>query len=158
MPRRIQPADIAAESRFAIVVAEWNKSITARLQDGAMQAFAEHNVEAARIDIVWVPGAWEIPVAVQRLAETRRYAGVLALGAVIKGETTHDEFINQGLSYALMRVALDCRTPVLCGVLTCNTMEQAIQRAGGSVGNKGVECAEAAIRMAGLLTAIDLHG
>lgn len=157
MPRRIQAADVAAEVRFAIVVAEWNKSITSRLQDGAMQEFADHGVEASRIDIVWVPGAWEIPIAAQRMAESHRYAAVLALGAVIKGETTHDEFINDGLSYALMRVALDSRTPVLCGVLTCNTMEQAIQRAGGAVGNKGGECAQAAIRMAGLLKAIDQH-
>jgi 6,7-dimethyl-8-ribityllumazine synthase len=103
------------------------------------------------IDVAWVPGAWEIPIVAQRLAQSRKYAAVLCLGAVIRGETTHDEHINRQVSLSLGQIALDAGLPVLFGVLTCNTVEQAIHRAGGNVGNKGVECAEAALEMVRLM-------
>jgi len=98
-----------------------------------------------------VPGAWEIPVAAARLAGCGRYVAVLCLGAVIKGETTHDEHINRGVTLALSNISLGSGTPVLLGLLTCNTLEQAIHRAGGNAGHKGVECAQAALEMASLL-------
>jgi 6,7-dimethyl-8-ribityllumazine synthase len=98
-----------------------------------------------------VPGAWEVPLAADRLAQSRRYAGVLCLGAVIRGETTHDEHINRQVSLSLGQIALQSGVPVLFGVLTCNSVEQAIQRSGGSHGNKGEECALAALEMARLL-------
>jgi len=101
--------------------------------------------------VAWVPGAWEIPLVVQRLAQSDNYAAVLCLGAVIKGETTHDEHINRQVSLSLGEIALRTEVPVLFGVLTCNTVEQAIHRSGGNVGNKGVECAEAALEMVRLL-------
>jgi 6,7-dimethyl-8-ribityllumazine synthase len=108
-------------------------------------------VPDSAIDVAWVPGAWEIPVIAQRFARTASCAAVICLGAVIRGETTHDQHINSQVSTSLGRIALDCDKPVLFGVLTCNSLEQAIQRSGGNAGNKGVECAEAALQMVNLL-------
>jgi 6,7-dimethyl-8-ribityllumazine synthase len=98
-----------------------------------------------------VPGAWEIPIAAQRMASSGSYAAVICLGAVIRGETSHDQHINRSVSHAITRLSIDANIPVLFGVLTCETMEQAIHRAGGNVGNKGAEAAEAALQMVGLL-------
>ncbi|MEM1303601.1 MAG: 6,7-dimethyl-8-ribityllumazine synthase, partial [Planctomycetota bacterium] len=139
---------------FAIVVSEWNKSITGKLLDGAVAKLTEAGVADDMIDVAWVPGAWEIPVVTQRLADTCRYGAIITLGAVIKGDTPHDHWINQGVTDALMRIATEHSLPVLFGLLTCTTMEQAIHRAGGEVGNKGVECAGAALQMVGLLSAL----
>lgn len=155
MPNQIQPIPVSTETRIAIVVAEWNKNITLKLLDGAVATLTEHGVADANIDVAWVPGSWEIPLVAMRLAESGNYAAVLCLGAVIRGETTHDEHINRGVSMAMMDIALEFNLPVLFGVLTCNTLEQAIHRAGGNLGNKGVECAEAALQMIGLLTTLD---
>jgi 6,7-dimethyl-8-ribityllumazine synthase len=141
----------ADDSDYAIVVSKYNDSITGKLLDGAVARLREAGVDDARIHVAWVPGAWEIPIAAQRLAGLPRYAAVLCLGAVIRGETTHDQYINQQVSQSLGRVALETGKPVLFGVLTCNSMEQAINRAGGSVGNKGIECAETALEMVSLL-------
>ena len=99
-------------------------------------------------------GPGEIPIVAQRLAQSGQYAAIITLGAVIRGETTHDEHINRGVSLALIEIALSNDLPVLFGVLTCNSMEQAIHRAGGNVGNKGSECAEAALKMVGLLKSL----
>lgn len=155
MPRLIEPAiEAAKNARYAVVVSEWNRAVTAKLADGAAATFAEAGVADEMIDLVWVPGAWEIPVVVQRLADTCRYAGIVALGAVIKGETAHDHWINHGVTDALMRIATEHSLPVLFGVLMCDTLEQALSRAGGAVGNKGVECAEAALRMTAILKAL----
>lgn len=142
----LEPTD-----RFAIVVAEWNRSITAKLLDGALETFQAKGVADERIDMAWVPGAWEIPVVAQRFAQSGQYAAIVTLGAVIRGETSHDEHINRGVSLALVEIGLANDLPVLFGVLTVNSMEQAIHRAGGNVGNKGSECAEAALKMVGLL-------
>lgn len=139
------------EERFAIVVSRYNESITGKLLAGAVDTLTAGGVAADDIDVAWVPGAWEIPLAAQRLAVSRRYAAVLCLGAVIRGETTHDEHINRQVSLSLGQIALETNLPVLFGVLTCNTLEQAIHRSGGNVGNKGVECAEAALEMVRLL-------
>jgi 6,7-dimethyl-8-ribityllumazine synthase len=110
-----------------------------------------HGVKDDAIDVAWVPGSFEIPLAAQQMAASGRYAAVLCLGAVIRGETSHDQHINRAVSVGISEVALATGVPVLFGVLTCETMEQAIHRAGGNVGNKGVECAEAALHMTGLL-------
>ncbi|WP_442481294.1 6,7-dimethyl-8-ribityllumazine synthase [Aeoliella sp. SH292] len=155
MPNFLLPAPIPAETRIAIVVAEWNKNITQKLLDGAVATLAERGIDDANIDVAWVPGSWEIPLVAMRMIETGSYSAVLCLGAVIRGETTHDEHINRGVSMAMMDIALEFDMPVLFGVLTCNTLEQAIHRAGGNVGNKGVECAEAALQMIGLLATLD---
>lgn len=139
------------EGQYAIVVSRYNDSITRKLLDGAVQTLTQHGVADDAIDVVWVPGAWELPVVAQRLATSGLYSAVLCLGAVIRGETTHDEHINRSVSLALKDISLQTGLPVLFGVLTCNSMEQAIHRAGGNVGNKGIECAEAALEMVSLL-------
>lgn len=151
MANEIEIAPIDGSDRFAIVVAEWNRSITDKLLTGAVVTLQASGVAADSIDVAWVPGSWEIPLAAQRFAQSGQYAAVITLGAVIRGETTHDEHINRGVSLALVEIALSNDLPVLFGVLTCNSMEQAIHRSGGNVGNKGSECAEAALKMVGLL-------
>jgi 6,7-dimethyl-8-ribityllumazine synthase len=151
MPTVISATSLAPADRFAIVVARWNEAITRKLLDGAVAKLKEHAVADDAIDVAWVPGSMEIPLAAQRLAASNRYAAVLCLGAVIRGETTHDQHINRAVSTAITQIGLATNVPVLFGVLTCETMEQAIHRAGGNVGNKGAECAEAALTMAGLL-------
>lgn len=137
--------------RFSIVVARYNESITLQLLRGAMETLERHGVPGDRIEVAWVPGAFEIPLIALRQAATGRYAAVLCLGAVIRGETTHDQHINRAVSLELARAAAETGVPVLFGVLTCDTLEQAIHRSGGNVGNKGAECAEAALRMVDLL-------
>lgn len=142
------------DERFAIVVSRYNESITGKLLTGAVDTLTKHGVADEAIDVAWVPGAWEIPLVAKRLAESEEYVAILCLGAVIRGETTHDEHINRQVSQSLGQIALDSGLPVLFGVLTCNTLEQAIHRSGGNVGNKGVECAEAALEMVRLLSAL----
>ena len=146
MPNFIAFADLEPNDRFGIVVARWNEAITRKLLDGAVAKLQERGVADDAIDVAWVPGAMEIPLVAKRLAGSRRYQAIICLGAVIRGETTHDQHINRSVSHAITRA---CRStpniPVLFGVLTCETMEQAIHRAGGNVGNKGAEAAEAAL-------------
>jgi len=138
--------------RFAIVLSRYNEHITGKLLAGATQTLEASGVASGDIDVAWVPGAWEIPLVAQRLAQSKRYVAVICLGAVIKGETTHDEHINRQVSLSLGQLALETGLPVLFGVLTCNTLEQAIHRAGGNAGNKGQECAAAALEMVRLLS------
>ena len=137
--------------RFAIVVSRYNEHITGKLLAGAVETLKGAGVGEEAVEVAWVPGAWEIPLVTQRLARSQKYVAVLCLGAVIKGETTHDEHINRQVSQSLGQIALETGVPVLFGVLTCHTLELAIHRAGGNVGNKGVECAEAALEMVRLL-------
>ena len=154
MPNILEGDSKVADSRFAVVVSRYNDSITTKLLAGAVDTLASHGVADDAVDVAWVPGAWEIPLVAQEFARSGKYAAVLCLGAVIKGETTHDEHIDRQVSISLGRIALDAGIPVLFGVLTCNTLEQAIHRSGGNVGNKGAECAEAALEMASLLRII----
>jgi 6,7-dimethyl-8-ribityllumazine synthase len=151
MPNDIPVAPHDPADRFAIVVAQWNRAVTDKLLDGAVATLREAGVADDAIDVAWVPGSWEIPLVAQRMAGGVGYAAIICLGAVVRGETSHDQHINRGVSLALSRIALDADVPVLLGVLTCDTMEQALARAGGAHGNKGRECAEAALHMAGLL-------
>lgn len=151
MPNVVPLTHLTPADRFAIVVARWNEAITKKLLDGAVATLAKHGVADDAIDVAWVPGSFEIPLVAQRMAISGKYAAVLCLGAVIRGETSHDQHINRAVSLAMSQIALATNVPVLFGVLTCETMEQAIHRAGGNVGNKGVECAEAAVHMVGLL-------
>jgi 6,7-dimethyl-8-ribityllumazine synthase len=137
--------------KFAIVVARYNEHITGKLLAGAVDTLKAAGVADEAIDVAWVPGAWEIPLAAQHMAESGSYVAVLCLGCVIKGETTHDEHINRQVSLSLGQLALDKGMPISFGVLTVNTLEQAIHRAGGNVGNKGQEAAEAALEMVRLL-------
>ncbi len=151
MPNVFQSDTTAAEGRYAIVVSRYNESITGKLLDGALSTLTEAGIADEAIDVAWVPGAWEISLVAGRLAASRRYDAVVCLGAVIRGETTHDQHINRQVSLSLGQISLETGIPVLFGVLTCNSLEQAIHRSGGNVGNKGVECAQAALEMVSLL-------
>lgn len=141
----------AANARFAIVVAQYNETITRKLLDGAVSTLKDAGVEENHILVAWVPGAFELPTAAGHLVRSQRYAAVICLGAVIRGETTHDQHINRSVAQTLADMGAASGIPVMFGVLTCETLEQAIQRAGGNVGNKGAECAEAALRMVDLM-------
>ena len=154
----------ASDGRFAIVVARFNQSITGRMLDGAVETLTAHGIPDDRIDVAWVPGAFEIPTVASRLASAGRHVAILCLGAVIRGQTTHDQHINRAVSIALAQLGMQYKMPVIFGILTCETLDQAIARSGGRaattgkddaqahVGNKGVDCAEAALEMVNLLT------
>jgi 6,7-dimethyl-8-ribityllumazine synthase len=151
MPNILDGKHGTAHGRFAIVVSHYNDSITRKLLDGAVETLLLHGVDDTAIDVAWVPGAFEIPLVADRMAASGRYVAVLCLGAVIRGETTHDQHINRAVSLAIMESGIRHGIPVAFGVLTCNTLEQAIHRSGGNVGNKGVECAKTALEMVRLL-------
>jgi 6,7-dimethyl-8-ribityllumazine synthase len=143
---------LPANARVAVVVSRWNESVTARLLDGAVYRLAETGLPEASIDVAWVPGSFELSFAADRLASTGRYAAVLCLGAIIRGETTHDRYIAQAAAVGIEAVGRSHGLPVLFGVLTCDTLAQAIARASGSAadgfaGNKGAEVAGAAVEM-----------
>lgn len=135
--------------RWAIVVSRFNQRVTDRLLEGALDQLIRHGVPAESVDIFWVPGAFEIPGMVKRVMR-RRYAAVVALGAVIRGETPHFEYLAAATASALADLARNGETPVVFGVLTCNSEEEADARADGKAGNKGAEAALAAIEMADL--------
>jgi len=138
--------------RVAVLVARYNEIVTARLLDGARQCFREKGVPDARVDVVWVPGAFELPVAAEAAAASGRYAAIVALGCVIRGETPHFEYVAGEAARGLGNVALAHRLPVGFGVLTTESLEQAMARAGGAAGNKGYEAAEAALTTADVLS------
>ena len=140
-----------AAARYAILAARWNPRITDALVAGARKAFADHGVAEADLDVVRVPGAWELPVAASRLIGRGTYAGVVALGCVVRGDTRHYEHVADECARGLMRVALDTGVPVANGVLACEMFADAEARAGGAHGNKGEEAAMAAIEMANLI-------
>ncbi len=139
------------DSCFAIVVSRFNELVTRRLLDGAVDTLRRHGVPEQNITVAWVPGSFEIPLTAQKLAATGRYAAVVCLGAVIQGETDHNRYINQQTAAGIMRAAQETGVPVLFGVLTCDNLEQALNRAGGKAGNKGCEAALAAVEMVSLL-------
>lgn len=139
-------------ARYAIIASRWNPRITDALVAGARKTFADHGVEDAALDVVRVPGAWEIPQVAAQLAHARGHAAIVALGCVVRGDTRHYEQVADGCSDALMHVSLEHRVPVANGVLAVERFEDAEARAGGSHGNKGEEAALVAIEMAHLLT------
>ena len=145
---------IAGDENYAIVVARFNDLVTRRLLDGAIDALRRHGVNEDRLTVVWVPGSFELPLVAQKLVNSKKYAAVCCLGAVIQGETTHHEYINHQMAHGIMQASLQSGTPVLFGVLTCSSMEQALDRAGGKAGNKGCEAALAAIELVNVLKQI----
>lgn len=138
-------------ARFAIIASRWNPRITDTLVTGARKTFAEHGVAEDAVDVIRVPGAWEIPLAAARLAAASSHSAIVALGCVIRGDTRHYEHVADNCAEALMRVSLDFGVPVANGVLAVDLAEDAEARAGGSHGNKGEECALVAIEMANLM-------
>jgi 6,7-dimethyl-8-ribityllumazine synthase len=153
---RTHEADmIARDLRIAIVAARFNDFVVARLVDGAIDALVRHGASEKDLEVIRVPGAFEMPLVVRRLALSKRYDAIVALGAVIKGDTAHFDFVAGECTSGIARAALDAGIPVTNGVLTCDTFEQAIDRAGGKAGNKGAEAALAAIETANLLKRLD---
>lgn len=149
---RIIEGDLQARDlKFTIVAARFNDFVVERLIDGAVDALRRHGAELALLELVRVPGAFDLPVVVRRIAESGRSHAIIALGAVIRGETAHFEFVAGECASGLSRVAGDTGVPVAFGVLTTDTVEQAADRAGGKAGNRGADAAQVAIRLATLL-------
>ena len=148
------PQRTPADRRFAIVVARFNSMITERLLEGARRAFDERGVSDEQVDVAWVPGSWEIPIVAKRLAESGLYGAVVCLGAVVKGETAHFEYVAGEAARGVAQAATETGVPVLFGILTTYNLEDALARAGGKHGNKGYEAVEAAIEMVNLMAAL----
>ena len=147
-------ASLVAPRRYAIVASRWNDLITERLLTGALDTFRRSGVADDDVDVAWVPGSFEIPLVAQRLAASGRYAAVVTLGAVIRGATGHYDLVAGQAAAGVARAALDTGVPVVFGVLTTDTIEQAVERAGTKAGNKGAEAAATALEMADLLRQI----
>jgi 6,7-dimethyl-8-ribityllumazine synthase len=141
--------------RFGIVVGRFNEIVTRQLLEGARDGLRRHGASIDDVDVAWVPGSLEIPLAAKRMAETGRYAAIICLGAVIRGETDHYDQVTAGVTSGVARVGIDTGVPTIFGVLTTDTVEQALNRAGLKSGNKGFDAAVAAIEMANLLAAFD---
>ena len=146
---------VARDIRVAIVAARFNDFVVERLVQGAVDALLRHGATEKNLEIVRVPGAFDMPLVLRRLATSKRYDALVALGAVIKGETAHFDIVAGESAAGVARAALDSGVPVGFGVLTCETLEQAIDRAGGKAGNKGAEAALAALEMCNLLKRLD---
>jgi 6,7-dimethyl-8-ribityllumazine synthase len=140
--------------RFAVVAARFNAAVTERLVEGAMSAFRRHGVSDEDIESAWVPGSFELPLAARRLALSRQFDAVVCLGTVIRGETAHFEYVAGEAARGIQQVTLETDVPCIFGVLTTESLEQALDRAGGKHGNKGWDAAMAAMEMASLLDAL----
>lgn len=151
MPRVFEGHLIGQGLKFAIVAGRFNEFITNKLVSGALDALKRHGVEDLDIDVAWVPGAYEIPLVAKKMAGLGRYDGVICLGAIIRGATPHFDYVAAEVSKGVAKVGLDANLPVIFGVLTVDTIEQAIERAGTKAGNKGWEAANTAIEMANLM-------
>ncbi|MBR2069072.1 MAG: 6,7-dimethyl-8-ribityllumazine synthase [Candidatus Gastranaerophilales bacterium] len=145
----------AGEDKFCIIISRFNDFIGNKLLEGAIDTFKRLNVKDENIDVVYVPGAFEIPLSAKVLAASAKYSAIVALGAVIKGSTSHYDYVCAELSKGIASVSMQTDVPVLFGVLTCDTIEQAIERAGTKAGNKGSQCAQSAIEMANLFKKIN---
>ena len=144
------------DDKFYIIVSRFNDFIGNKLLEGALDTFKRLNVKENNIDVIYVPGAFEIPLSAKIAASTKKYNAIVALGAIIKGSTSHYDYVCSELSKGIASVSMESKIPVLFGVLTTDTIEQAIERAGTKAGNKGAQCAQSAIEMANLLKKINL--
>lgn len=145
---------VSEDIKVGIVVARFNEFITSKLLSGAMDTLIRHEVKEENIQVAWVPGAFEIPLIASKMAESGKYDAVICLGAVIRGSTSHYDYVCNEVSKGIASVSLKSGIPVMFGVLTTENIEQAIERAGSKAGNKGSECAEGAIEMVNLIREI----
>ena len=141
--------------RYAVLASRFNNTITTKLADGAMEALVRHGASSEDVDLIWVPGAWELPFAVRRLAQTERYNAIVVVGAVIRGDTPHFDYICAEASRGLADASAEYEIPIGFGLLTTDNMEQAEARAGGEHGNKGWDAAVAALEMSDLFERLD---
>ncbi|HWR39851.1 MAG TPA: 6,7-dimethyl-8-ribityllumazine synthase, partial [Patescibacteria group bacterium] len=142
---------VAEKIKIGIVVARFNEFINSKLLGGALDALKRHGTEEKNIEVAWVPGAFEIPLVAKKMAESKRYDAVICLGTVIRGSTSHYDYVCAEVSKGVAHAGMDSGIPVIFGVLTTDTIEQAIERAGTKAGNKGFDAAVSAIEMANLL-------
>ena len=154
-PKVIEGELLARDLRFAFVAARFNDFVVEPLIRGALDALKRHGASEKQIEIVRVPGAFDIPIVARKLALSRRYDALIALGAVVRGQTPHFDYVAGECASGLARIALETGIPIAFGVLTTDTMEQAVDRAGGKAGNKGADAALAAIEMANLLRRLE---
>ena len=149
---KIYEGNLVAEGlKFGIVIARFNEFITSKLLGGAIDALKRHGATADNVEIAWVPGAFEIPLAAKKMAASKKYDAVICLGTVIRGSTSHYDYVCAEVSKGVAHVGLESNIPTIFGVLTTDTIEQAIERAGTKAGNKGFDAAVSAIEMANLL-------
>lgn len=147
---------VGSGRRLAVVASRFNETVTRALVDGALDALVRHGAAFDDIDVIWVPGAWELPLGVRRAMASERYDAIVALGAVIRGDTPHFDFVAGEASRGLAEASRDSDIPLGFGLLTCDTMEQAMARCGGEHGNKGWDAALAALEMTDLLDQLDV--
>lgn len=143
-----------SDLRFAIVISRFNDFIGSKLLEGALDTFKRLNIKEENVDVVWVPGAFEIPLVAKYMANSKKYNAIVTLGAIIKGSTDHYDFVCAELSKGIATVSMQSGVPVLFGVLTTDTIEQAIERAGTKAGNKGAQAAQSAIEMANVISCV----
>ena len=146
---------VAEGIRVGIVASRFNEFITNKLVGGALDGLKRHNVDEAQVDVAWVPGAFEIPLIASKMAKSGKYDAVICVGAVIRGNTSHYDYVCNEVSKGIASVSLDSGIPVLFGILTTENIEQAIERAGTKAGNKGYDCALSAIEMVNLIREIE---
>ena len=154
-PKIIEGELLVRDLRFGVVITRFNDFVVEPLLRGALDALKRHGAADKQIEIVRVPGAFDLPVVVRKLALSRRYEALIALGAVIRGQTPHFDYVAGECASGLARIALESGVPIAFGVLTTDTMEQAVDRAGGKAGNKGADAALAALEMANLLRRLE---
>ncbi len=145
---------VARDYRFGIVVGRFNEFISGKLLNGCLDALKRHDAAEESIEVAWVPGAFEVPLVAQKMAASKRYDAVICLGAVIRGATPHFEYVSSEVAKGIAKVSLDTGVPTIFGIITSDTLEQAIERAGTKAGNKGWDAAISAIEMADLLRKI----
>ena len=141
----------ASAGKYALIVSRWNSFVVEHLKDGAIDTLKRHGIEESNIDIIYAPGAFEFPLAAQKIAASKKYDAIIALGAVIRGGTPHFDYVAGECTKGLAQVSLDAGIPVTFGVLTVDSIEQAIERSGTKAGNKGCEAASTALEMVSLL-------
>lgn len=154
MPNIIEGMLTVNNEKFCIIVARFNEFISSKLLSGAIDELVRHGAKKENIDILWVPGAFEIPLIAKKAAKTSKYNAIITLGAVIKGSTSHYDYVCAEVSKGVASVGLETEVPVIFGVLTCDNIEQAIERAGTKAGNKGSDAAKSAIEMSNLISKI----
>lgn len=153
---RVLEGNVVAKGiRVGIVAARFNEFITSKLVGGALDGLKRHDVKEEDIDVAWVPGAFEIPLIASKMAKSKKYDAVICVGAVIRGSTSHYDYVCSEVSKGIANVSLNSDIPVMFGVLTTDNIEQAIERAGSKDGNKGYECATGAIEMVNLIRALE---
>ncbi len=154
MAKIMEGALVAKGKRFGIIVSRFNDFITKKLSESCVDTLIRHGVKDSEIEIAWVPGAFEIPLVAKKMAASKKYDAVICLGAVIRGETPHFDYVASEVSKGVAKVGLDANTPTIFGIITADNIEQAIKRAGAKEGNKGSDAALTAIEMVNLLNAI----